>query len=472
MRRGMKWLATVLPILVMTGCTVGPDYKRPDVTVPSEFRAQPIQPDASSLADAPWWTVFNDPALQALITEALGDNLDVQVAIARVEQARAQVGVVHSEAYPQIGYQVFAGAQNAYVPFGPGATVNYATFGGLLNAAWELDVWGRIRRATEAARANLLAQEDVRRGVMLTLVSDVAAGYFRLLELDRELSIAQESAAVYQKNVRLFTLRFEAGRDSRLPVDRSQADYQATQERIADLTRAIGQQENVISILVGAYPRSIQRGRPLTDQTMPQTPLGLTTDLMKRRPDILEGEQRMISANAEIGVAAAAAYPTVGLSALVGGQGVSLENTTFSGFGLWNLAGGVAGPIFTGGRIKQTYLERQAYWDETIAQYKKTVLGAFRETSDALVAQRTLVDQRAALQIQVQSLKHAVDLALVRYFAGRSSYFEVLEAEQQLYPAEYAFAQTQRDQLVTVVNLYKALGGGWSLTDAQWVKPG
>jgi multidrug efflux system outer membrane protein len=467
----LRWLITALPVLVIVGCTVGPDYKAPQVTVAQTYRDQPAQPDASSLADAPWWTVFDDKALQSLVDEALANNLDIQVAIARVDQARALVGVVHSEALPQIGYQAFAGGERSAAPGTPGGALTYATYGGLINAAWELDVWGKIRRATESARANLMAQEDIRRGVMLTLVSDLAADYFVLLQLDRELAIALQSVEDYKTNVRLFTLRYEAGRDSRLAVDRAEADYQSSQENVAELKRQIGQQENVISVLVGAYPRGIERGRPLVDQSMPPTPLGQTTDLLKRRPDILEAEQRMIQANADVGVAQADFYPTIGLSALVGGQGLNLDNAKFAGFGIWNAAGQVAGPIFTGGRLTETLRQRRAYWDETVAQYKNTILTAFRETSDALIAQRSLVDRRAALQGQVEALRHAVQLSLLRFDNGRASYFEVLEAEQQLYPAEYTLAQTQGDQLVAVVNLYKALGGGWKLSDAQWVKP-
>jgi outer membrane protein, multidrug efflux system len=469
-RRNVKSLVAVLPLLAVSGCLLGPDYKRPEVAVAPTFRAQPIQSDASSLADAPWWKIFDDKALQGLISEALANNLDVQVAVARIEQARAQVGVAQSESYPQVGYQAFGGADHSAASGSSGA-VTSATFGGLLSAAWEIDVWGRIRRSTEAARANLLAQQDVRRGVMLTLVSEVAAGYFRLLELDQELAIARESAQAYKKNVDLFTLRFKAGRDNQLPVDRAEAAYNSSNSKISDLTRAIEQQENVLSVLVGSYPRSIARGRPLIEQSAPQTPVGVTTDLLKRRPDILEAEQRMVQANAEIGVAVANFYPTIGISALAGGQGVSIEHAAFSGFGIWNLAGSVAGPIFTGGRLEEQYHERQAFWDETIAQYKTVILTAFRETSDGLIAQRTLVDQRAALQSQVQALKQAVGVSLLRYDAGRANYFEVLQAEQELFPAEDALAFAESDQLVTVVNLYKALGGGWNLTDAQWAKP-
>jgi len=467
--RKMRWLPATLPILVIAGCmTAGPDYKRPDSTLPAEFRDQSAQSGAASLADAPWWTVFDDKVLQGLVTEALANNLDVQVAVARIEQARALIGVAQSEGKPQVGYggTVKGGRESITGEHRP---QDYAGYRGGLLATWELDVWGRIRRSTEAARANLFAQEDIRRGVMLTLVSDLATGYFNLLGLDQELAIAQESASVYKKNVELFTLRFQAGRDNRLPVDRAQAAYHSSTDRIADLTRAIAQQENVLSVLVGAYPRGIKRGRPLTDQVTPKTPVGLTTDLLKRRPDILAAEQRMIQANAEVGVATANFYPRIGLSALAGIFGLRLSGSTINSF-IWNVAGSVSGPIYSGGRLEEALRAQQAYSGETVINYKKTVLAAFRETSDALIAQRTLVDRRAALQSQVQSLKNAVDLSLLRYTAGRASYFEVLEAEQQLFPAQYSLAQTRRDQLAAVANLYKALGGGWDLPDSQQAK--
>ncbi|HEY1878313.1 MAG TPA: efflux transporter outer membrane subunit [Caulobacteraceae bacterium] len=469
--RILRGLAIVAPAILVADCTVGPDYHRPAVTVPTDFRAQPGPSDANSLADLSWWEVFNDSTLQGLISEALANNLDVKVAVARIEQARALVGVAKSQAYPQVGYQGFASDQKALIPTENEATTTYATWGGFLSAAWELDIWGRIRRSTEAARADLYAQEDVRRGVTLTLVSDVAAGYFQLLALDRRLDVAEESARVYTQNLNLFTLRFQAGRDSNLPVQRAQASLDSSNATISDLKRLIALQEDALSVLLGAYPRDINRGQSLDAQTVPTTPVGMTTDLLKRRPDILGAEQTMISANAQVGVAVANFYPTIGLSALVGGQGVSIQHGLNGTFGIWSVAGDVAGPIFTGGRLQAQYHQRQAYWDETVAQYRKTVLVAFQETSDALAAQQTLAGRRVALQSQVQAQRRAVDLSLLRYDSGRANYFEVLEAEQELFPAEDALAQTQADQLIAVVSLYKALGGGWKLQDAEWSRP-
>ena len=456
------YLSAVLAPLLMNACTVGPEYKKPEITPPSNFRTQTAESGAQSIGDMPWQSIFSDKALQTLIAESLANNNDLRVAVARIQQARAMVEVARSQGIPQFGYQGTAEGGRGAAP--ENETVRPVTFGnfsGLLTAAWELDVWGRIRRTNEAAQANLLGQEGIRRGVMLTLVSDIAANYFRLIALDQELGIARESAQVYKSTLDLFTLRFEAGRDSKLPVERAQSAYDSSTAAIHDLTRQISQLENAISTLVGAYPKAIPRGTPLDTQAIPETPLGSTTALLQRRPDILEAEQKMIAANAEIGVAAANFFPKIGLSAFVGGQGISVAGTT-AGFGIWGAALDLAGPIFSGGRLEGIYHQRQAFWDETVAQYKQKILVAFHETSDALVARQTLVSREVAVQSQVRALQHSADLALDRYRSGRASYFEILEAQQQLFPAKNVLAQTKRDQLVAVVNLYKALGGGWT----------
>lgn len=456
------FLNAALAPLLLTACTMGPDYRKPEIAPPASFRSQAAQTGARSVADMPWQSVFTDKALQALITESLANSNDLRIAVARIQQARAMVEVARSEGIPQFGYEGAAEGGRGAVPQNENVRpVTFGNFSGLLTAAWELDIWGRIHRTNEAAQANLLGQEEVRRGVMLTLVSDIAANYFRLIELDQELAIAQESAKVYKGTLDLFTLRFQAGRDSRLPVERAQSAYDSSTAAIHDLTRQISQLENAISTLVGAYPKAIPRGTPLDAQAVPETPLGSTTALLQRRPDILEAEQKMIAANAEIGVAAANFFPKIGLSAFVGGQAISVSNTT-TGFGVWGAALDMAGPIFSGGRLEGLYHQRQAFWDETVAQYKQRILAAFHETSDALVARQTLVSREAAIQSQVRALQHASDLALDRYRSGRASYFEILEAQQQLFPAKNVLAQTRRDQLVAVVNLYKALGGGWT----------
>lgn len=452
------------------GCVMGPNYQRPQVAQPNQVRFQINQADASSFADLAWWDVFKDSALQSLISQALNNNNDLVVATARIEQARQLVGVVRSEALPQIGYNAAGGIAKKPADdrdtLGPGS---YWSGVGILNAAWELDVWGRIKRATEAARANMYQQEEIRRGIMLSLVSDVATGYFHLIQLDRQLAIAQESNTTFAKTHELFSLRFNAGRDSRLPVERAKSSLDQSSAQIADLKRQIALQENALSILTGGYPQPVQRGLPLTAQSMPpKTPVGLTTDLMRRRPDIRGAEQAMIRANAQIGEAIANFYPRIGLSTLFGIIGLAGAGPLNGSSSFWRAGGNLSGPIFTGGRLESVYRHHQAFWDETVAQYKQTILVAFRETSDALVAQQRLAERRAALETQVVALRQSIDLALERYHAGRASYFEVIQAQQELFPAEDELAQVQQAQLVAVVNLYKALGGGWNLTDDQF----
>lgn len=465
-------LAASLLTLGLAGCVeLGPTYKRPQVAPVAQFRSQVGPSEANSLADLPWWQVFHDPGLQALISEGLSNNYDLKAAIARIDQASAQVGIARADLYPQVGYEAYASRQKSLVPFEPPLYSTYNTFGLGVSAAWEADLWGRVRHTAEAASANLYAQEDVRRAVMLSLVSAIAAGYFSLLELDQELAIAQESANTYKQTLDLFTQRFQAGRDSKLGVVRAQANYEYSEATIAALTRAITQQENALCVLIGAYPRPIARGIALTAEIMPATPLGQTTALLERRPDVLQAEQVMIGANAEIGVAVANYFPRIGLGALFGWDATRPGDLFKSASLIWGLGANLAGPIFQGGRLDSAYHAQQAFWDESIAGYKKVITVAFQETSDALIAQQTLVGQRSSLERQVDALREAADLAMQRYEGGRAAYFEVLEAQQLLFPSKDALAQTQRDQLIAVVNLYKALGGGWNLKDADWTTP-
>jgi multidrug efflux system outer membrane protein len=306
---------------------------------------------------------------------------------------------------------------------------------------------------------------------MLTLVSDVATAYFQLIELDRELEIARESAEAYTDTLDLFNRRYEGGTDTKLSVSRAEAALDSSAATIAALRREIAQQENALCVLLGKLPDSIPRGTALVEQTMPEVPPGMPSDLLERRPDILQQEATMMNANAQIGVAVANFFPTVGLSALYGNEASAIGNLFKNGFSVWNIVGNVSGPIFQGGRLYEQYENQKAFWDEMISQYQATIVEAFREVSDALTAESELVGERVALERQVAALKEAVELSLLRYRGGRANYLDVLDAQQQLYPAEDALAQTQRDQLTAVVTLYKALGGGWKLSDAEWNKP-
>ena len=441
---------------------VGPHYRRPPVDTPDDFRGRIAPADAASFADLPWWQVFGDPTLHDLVGRTLAGNYDLQAAVATIEQARAQVGVAAADLYPQLGYQGSAERQKIFfTPTFPSSTFNL--FQGALNVAWEIDVWGRIRRATEAARAQFLASEEARRGIVVTLVSEVATDYFQLLELDRELAIAHESAQAYQHSLDVFTRRYLGGTDTKISTSRAEANLRSSEASIAALEREITQQEDAIAVLLGANPGPVMRGVPLVDETMPLTPEGLTTDLLRRRPDIRQAEQNMMAANAEIGVAVANFFPTIGLSAMYGNAGSKIENVFKNGASVWNIAANVSGPLFQGGRLYESYRAQQAFWDQTIAQYRATIVEAFREVADSLAAEAHLVAQRKAQEGQVVALREAVRLSLASYDAGVSNYLDVLDAQQQLYPAETALAQTQRDQLLAVVNLYKALGGGWEM---------
>src|SRR3989449_11247466 len=440
---------------------VGPNYQPPHVDTPDDFRGRIGPADAASFADVPWWQVFGDPALQDLVRRALAGNYDLQSAVARIEEARAQVGVAASDLYPHVGYQGSAERQKIFfTPTFPSTTFN--TFQGVLNVAWEIDVWGRIRRATEAARAQFLATEEARRGVVVTLMSDVGTNYFTLLELDRELAIALDSAETYRRTLDVFTRRYVGGTDTKISTSRAEANLQSSLANIAALERQITQQEDALSVLLGTNPEPVERGMPLVAQATPVTPPGLTTDLLRRRPDIRQAEQNMINANAEVGVAVANFFPTVGLSAMYGNAGSKIGNVFKNGARGWNIAANVSGPLFQGGRLIESYRAQQAVGEETIAQYRATIVEAFREVADALAAEAGLAEQRRAQEAQVVALQEAVRLSLARDGTGRSNYIEVLEGLQLLYPAENALAQTQRDQLVAIVNLYKALGGGWA----------
>jgi outer membrane protein, multidrug efflux system len=449
---------------------VGPQYERPAVDTPEDFRGRLDPADAASFADLPWWRVFDDPTLRGLVGGALEGNYDLQAAVTRIDQARAQIGVAASQFFPQVGYQ--GTASRTRTPGGivasniPGQTVN--VFLGAFNMAWEIDLWGRIRRSTEVAQAQYLANDEARRGVVVTLVSEVATNYFQLLELYRELAIAHESADTYRQTLDVFTKRYRGGTDTKISTSRADANLQASLSTIAALERQIVQQENAISVLLGTNPKPIDRGMPLVDQPVPVAPLGLTSELLRRRPDIRQAEQAMIGANAGVGVAIANFFPTIGLSALYGGGSNKIGNVVKDSASLWNIAANLSGPIFQGGKLLESYYGQKAFWDEMIARYRGTIVQAFREVADALVAQHRLAEQRQAQEAQVRALREAMQLSLARYDTGLTNYIEVLDAEELLYPAESALAQTRRDQLVAVVNLYKALGGGWE-TSAEEV---
>lgn len=465
----MKRRAILLLVVALGGCAVGPDYKRPAVDTPDEFRSQIGATEAASLADLPWWQVYQDEVLRGLIKEALEHNYDLIAAAARVEQARAQVGITRSEMFPQVGYEGGASRGRVFTGFSPNTTFN--SFLGAFNMAWELDVWGRIRRASEASMADLMATEDIRRAVVQSLVTDVAAAYFDLLELDMELAIARNMTESFRQTLQLFERQYQGGVGNKLETSRAAAALAQTAAAIPTLENQIVAKENQISILLGRYPGSIQRGIVLADQKLPeQSPSGLPSTLLERRPDIMQAEQTLIAANALVGVSVANFFPRIGLTALYGGQSTMLENVVKGPGNIWAIAAQLTGPIFQGGALIESYAQQKALRQQTTVQWAQTIITAFAEVSTALTSQQKLAQVRAEQTIAVYALREAVRLSTLRYVGGLASYYEVLEAQQQLFPAENSLAQTMRDQLLATVVLYKALGGGWS--EGDFTEPG
>ena len=471
MKRSTRFVCALLVATLLGGCAIGPNYKRPDVAKPETFRGEAAA-EAVSFADAPWWDTFHDATLQALIQEALRNNYDVGIAAARVQEARAGVRVARSQLFPSLDYGATAG--RARLPLGglnlPGTDhMTDDVFIGTMSMSWELDIWGRVRRSNEAARATLFATDNARRGVWLTLVSDLAQAYFELLALDVQLQIARNSTQAYQATYDLFQDRFNLGVASKLETARALGALGDAKATIPQLESQIVAKENQISILLGKAPGPIPRGQPMYAQpVVPTVPAGLPSALLERRPDLRQAEQQLVAATARIGVAKAEFFPKLSLTALFGAASPELSALTGGGATVWAVAGMISGPLFNYGRTTGQYRASIAQWEQTRLVYEQAVLTALREVSDALTALAKLNEAEAGQDTAVQALADAVGHATDRYRQGLASYYEVLEAQQQLYPAQTTLAQIRRNRLLAYAQLYKALGGGWNLSDAQW----
>ena len=455
--------------LALAGCAVGPNYRRPETASPDAFRGQEGPTEVASLADLPWWEVFQDPVLQGLIHQALTGDYELQTAAQRVEQARSLVGVERSPLFPQVGYEADAArGKNAFLgTLTPGSGTGN-NFLAALNASWEIDLWGRIRRSTEAARAEFLGSEAFRRGVWLSLVSNVAQAYFELCELDLELEIARHTVESFQETQRLFDRQYRGGVASRLQPLRAEAALAQAAAAIPSLEAQIVAKENELSVLLGRAPGPIPRGATLVEQSVPpEVPAGLPASLLERRPDLVESEQTLAAANARVGVTIAEFLPRIGLTAVYGSVSPELHNLLEKGTNVWFIAAQAAGPIFQGGRHYYSYRAAKAQWEQARLQYQQNVLIALGEVSNALVARQKLAEVRDQEARQVEALQESVRLSRVRYLGGLASYIEVLDAQLQLFPAENALAQAERDLRLTTVQLYKALGGGWWLDPAS-----
>jgi multidrug efflux system outer membrane protein len=446
------------------GCAVGPNYEPPELPTPPAFRDTPEE--QASIADLPWWEVFHDEVMQQLVRESLANNRDLLTAIENVEFARYAAAVQRGELFPQLTYEGAAAyGRNSFLgdPFinTPG-TREGGSFLAALNVFWEVDIWGRIRRATESARAQMLANEAVRRGVVLSLVTGVAQAYLELRELDLELEIAHRNVESFQETYDLFQRQYTGGVASRLDPLRGEAALASAASFVPDIERRIVAKENELSVLVGRPAGEIERGAALTDQVLPpEVPAGVPSLLLTRRPDLIEAEQNLISANAQIGAAFADFFPRIGLTALQGAISTELSQMLKSSNMAWALGAQAIGPILTWGQTWYNWRAFEAADRASIYQYQQSVLRALEDVSNALTAREKVTLQRAELERQVEALRESVRLAQVRYVGGLATYIEVLDAQQQLFPAEIELAQALLDERVAVVSIYRALGGGW-----------
>jgi outer membrane protein, multidrug efflux system len=465
-----RWMLAAVVVSMLSGCMVGPDYQRPALPSPAVFRgtADPAAPpDPTSLGDLQWFEVFKDHQLQALIRTALVANYDLRDAVARVNEARANLGITRSEQFPNIAASADITtvrlSRNGLTPVAEGIDRDRTVGSVLLNLlSFEVDVWGRLRRATEAARAQVLAAEDTRQAVLTTLVSDVATAYFALVELDAELEIAQRTLALRQQSLRLIEVRQQGGIATLLDVRQAEQLVYSAAAVIPDTERLIEQTENQIRLLLGQPPGDVPRGQPLTAQAHPPTvPPGLPSALLERRPDIRAAEQTLIAANANIGVAKAAYFPTISLTGLLGFRSDQLSSLFKGASSAWQFVPQVTQPIFTAGRITSQVRLTEAQQQSALIQYEKAIQTAFREVSDALVQYRRVKEIRTQQALLVTTLRDRSQLAYMRYRGGVDTLLNALDADRDLFEAELSLAQTERNELLALVQLYKALGGGW-----------
>ena len=465
----MKY-AVILLTLFLTACAVGPTYHRPVVQIPDTFRGpQPVAAlEGGSLADLKWFEVFKDDRLQDLIRAALVQNYDLRTAVANVEAERAVLGVTQSNQYPNVAAigdvrftRLSRDGSFALPPtFVPSQNRNWGeAFLGLLS--FEVDIWGRLRRATEAARANLLAAEENRKAVMTTLVADVAANYFSLRELDYELEISQRTLGTRRESLRLIQTRQGGGVATLLDLRQGEQLVYSASETIPALEQRIEQTENQITLLLARNPAGIVRGRGLTEQELPEVPAGLPSSLLERRPDIRAAEENLIATNANIGVAKAAYFPQISLSGSLGGQSTQLAELFNGPHTAWSFVPQITQPIFTAGRIKSGVRLAQAQQQAALAQYEKAIETAFTEVSNALIAHAKLRESRVQQESLVTALRDRTRLAYVRYEGGVDTLLNALDADRDLFQAELTLSQIRLNELLSVVQLYKALGGGW-----------
>jgi len=464
MKKMRPLISVILTSSLIAGCTVGPNYHKPVVHPPAAYRDLRENPQnqaqAASYADLPWWQVFEDAQLQELIRTALKQNYDMQLATERINAARAQLGITRSNLFPQVqGDGNFTGGKDQSFQ----SKSNFLAL--TADAAFQLDLFGKLRRETEAARAQLLATEEAQHTVTLTLVSDVASAYFTLLQLDLELQITRDTVKTQEDSVKLTSFRLDRGVAIRLDVLQAQQVLDTANAQIPDLERQIGQEEDAISILIGDYPQGVPRGRPLVEEALPpDVPPGLPSSLLERRPDIREAEQLLIAANAEIGVAKAEFFPQILLTGSGGGafgRSNLFSSMMSSQTSIWSYGVQVSQPIFTGGALRGNLRLAKSQHEQALIAYKRAIQHAFGDVSDALIAYQKFHEVRVRQEQAVTDLEESVRLSVMRYQGGTTAYLEVLDGQRSLFAAELTLAGARGNEYQSLLQLYRALGGGW-----------
>ncbi|WKZ13047.1 MAG: efflux transporter outer membrane subunit [Gammaproteobacteria bacterium] len=449
--------------LLAAGCTVGPDYVRPDVEAPTAWRVDFEK--AADVANTKWWEQFEDPALNGLIETALHENRDVRIAAARIEQFRGVLATVQAQGLPQVGYGGGVSRTQASREGFPAIPApvdrEFSLYEGALSAAWQVDLFGRVRRLSEAAQAQVYASEQGKRGVVLSLVAGVASSYITLRAFDRQLEIAEATAVNFRESLRIFELRFKAGIVSQTEVTQVRSQYLQARAAIPAIGQQIVVMENLISVLIGGNPQPIPRGRPIGEFIAPSIPADLPSSLLQRRPDILQAEQNLIAANASIGAARALYYPNISLTGLLGS--VSTESSEFltGSATAWSVGAELTGPIFTSGAIRGQVRSAEAQYQQALLAYQQIILNAFRETNDALAGTLNRAEEVELQMQRVEALREFLRLSQLKFEKGVAGYLEVLVAENERFAAELATIRLLADRYIQVVNVYQAMGGGW-----------
>jgi len=442
---------------------MGPDYVRPKVDAPAAFRFEPGE--AAQTADLEWWKRYEDPVLDALIAEALAANWNVKIAAANVEAAGAIVTQARAPMFPQVGYTANAGrvrfSENGGTTVDSYVTNPQNVYQAALSVSWEIDLWGRVRRQTESAQANLLASEQARRGTVLSLVASVATNYIQLRGLDEALATAKKTQKAYADSLQIFTYQFQYGQVSQMNVAQAQSQYETASAQIPALEQQIAQLENAISVLLARSPGPIPRGKPIRELAAPPVPAGLPSQLLERRPDIVQAEEQLIAANAQIGAAKALYFPTISLTGAYGGASTDLSNLFKGPSNVWSYAGSIVGPIFTAGLVSGQVAQAEATQKAAVQNYELVIQSAFADVSNALVARQKLREQLVAQEKLVAALNDYSRLARLQYDGGYAPYSTVLQAEQTLFPAELNLATLRASTAASVATIYKAMGGGW-----------